>query len=160
MTKTQLWKSAGYALCLVMITIVNTAALASPAGGKITVSFTQTVSNACGGDVDITATGKATILVVAGSNGQGAIVSVSYAPVVFIDGNSHNTYVETGAALGAFTAQAAPDFTYTIPLVLKFKGQNGAPSFSVVTDEKVTVDQNQAPTHLDAPGTAGRCDSD
>ncbi len=161
MTKTQLWKCVCYALSLVTVTMANTAALASPAGGKITVSFTQTVSNACNsGDVDITATGKATIFVFAGSNGQGAIVSVSYAPVVFTDGNSHNTYVETGAALGAFTAQAAPGFTYTIPLVLKFKGQNGAPSFSVFTDEKVSVDQNQTPTHLDAPGTAGRCDSD
>lgn len=77
---------------------------------------------------------------------------------MFTDGNSHNTYVETGAARGAFTAQAAPGFTYTIPLVLNFKGQNGAPSFRVFTDEKVTVDQNQAPTHLDAPGTAGKCD--
>jgi len=149
MTRTQLWKSLCYGLSLVAITVANTAALASPAGGKITVNFAQTVSNACGnGDVDITATAKATILVVAGSNGQGAIVSVSYAPMVFTDGNSHNTYVETGSALGAFTAQAAPGFTYTVPLVLKFKGQNGAASFSVSTDEKVTVDQNQAPTHL------------
>lgn len=73
MTKTQLWKSVCYALSLVIITIANTAALASPAGGKITVSFTQTVSNACGnGDVDITATGTATIFVVAGSNGAGS----------------------------------------------------------------------------------------
>jgi hypothetical protein len=98
-----------------------------------------------------------TIVVVAGGNGQGAFVSVSYAPVVFTDTHSHNTYVESGAALGAFTAQAAPGFTYTIPLVLKFKGQNGAPSFSVFTNEIVTIDQNQAPTHLDAPGTGGKC---
>ena len=67
MTTTHLWKYMCCALSLATVTIMaNTAALASPAGGKITVSFTQTVSNACGnGDVDITATGKATIFVVA-----------------------------------------------------------------------------------------------
>jgi hypothetical protein len=92
-------------------------------------------------------------------NGQGALVSVSYAPAVFTDTNG-GTYVETGSALGGFNTQTAPGHTYTVALQLKFKGQNGAPSFSVLTDRVVTVGQNQAPANpagLGAPGLSTKC---
>jgi hypothetical protein len=104
----------------------------------------------------VNGTGKATILVEAGPNGQGVLVSISYSPASFTDTNG-GAYVETGAAVAAFTAQTAPGHTYTIPLVLYFKGQNGASSFQILTDEIVTINQNQAPTLLYAPGVTGSC---
>jgi hypothetical protein len=90
--------------------------------------------------LQVNGNGTATVVVFAGPSGQGALVSVSYAPAVFTDTNG-GTYVETGPALAGFTTQTAPGHTYTLPLPLKFKGQNGAPSFSVLTDEVVTVGQ-------------------
>jgi hypothetical protein len=64
---------------------------------------------------------------------------------------------ESGAATGAFTTQTVPGHTYTIPLTLAFKGQNGAASFKILTDEVVTVGPGQAPVALFAPGVSGTC---
>ena len=135
--------------------MVTTPAAAANRGGQLTLSFAQTVTNTCNG-LTVSGTGKATIEVAAGPNGQGVLVSVSYSPEVFTDANS-GSYVETGLGVGAFSAQTAPGHTYTIPLVLKFKGQDGASSFSILTDEIVTINENQAPTLLYAPGVSGSC---
>jgi hypothetical protein len=127
---------------------------AADSGGSLTITFSQVINNPCTGAVE---NGNATVtaVVVAGANG-GALVSAYYAPAVFSDING-NSYQETGAALGAFTTQTSAGHTYTFPLVLKFKGQNGAQSFSILIDEIVTVNQSQAPTSLSSPGVSGKC---
>lgn len=140
-------RAALLAGCVAMMAIA-----ASASGGQITVTFSQSVTNACN-NLSVGGSGKATIIVTAGSDGQGALVSVSYAPAVFTDTNG-GTYIETGAAVAAFTAQSTH---YTVPLQLNYKGQNGAQRFSVLTDEEVLVNPNQAPTFLNAPGISGKC---
>lgn len=150
-------RTARYAALLAGSIAMATSPLAAANfGGKITLNFEQTVTNACNNSLTVSGTGEATIVVGAGPNGQGVLVSVSYSPKVFTDTNS-GTYEETGLAVGAFTTQTAPGHTYTIPLVLNFKGQDGASSFRILTDEIVTVNQNQAPTLLYAPGVTGSC---
>jgi len=143
------------ALLAFSVALAATHSVAAPLGGQLNLSFTQTVTNACN-SLAVTGTGKATIVVAAGPNGQGVFVSIAYAPEVFTDTNG-GTYVETGLAVGAFTTQTAPGHTYTVPLVLRFKGQGGSSSFSILTDEIITVNQDQAPTLLFAPGVSGSC---
>lgn len=147
---------ARYAALFAGFVAMSTSPMAAAGtGGKLTLSFSQGVTNACNG-LAVTGTGKATIVVEADPNGQGVLVSISYSPAVFTDTNSRS-YEETGLGVGAFTTQTAPGHTYTVPLVLEFKGQDGAASFSILTDEIVTVNQNQAPTLLYAPGVSGTC---
>lgn len=147
---------ARYAALLAGSVAMSTSPMsAAGSGGKLTLSFAQGVTNACNG-LPVTGTGKATIVVEADPNGQGVLVSIFYSPAVFTDTNS-SSYEETGLAVGAFTTQTAPGHTYTVPLVLKFRGHNGASSFSILTDQIVTVNQNQAPTLLYAPGVSGSC---
>jgi len=153
--KLWVWRALLQAGCVAMA-VMATAAAASASGGQVTVTFLQSVTNPCNNSsLTVTGTGKATLVVTAGSNGLGALVSVAYAPVVFTDSQG-GTYIETGAAVGAFTTQSTH---YTVPTQLDFKGQNGASSFSILTDEFVPVNQNQGPTATGffAPGVSGKC---
>ena len=160
MKMNQAGKFASYASLLAgCILLAAGPSAASDLGGRLTLTFSQVINNACISEVD---SGNATVTVVvsAGANGQGALVAAFYAPATFTaTDTSGHVYQETGSALGAFTTQTSAGHTYTIPLRLKFKGQNGAPTFSVLIDEIVTVDQDQVPIGLNAPGVSGRCGS-
>ena len=82
-------------------------------------------------------------------------VSVSYRAIG--TGDQHNQYEIRGTAHAAY--DTLNTVHYILPLRLKVRGLNGAPSFETLTDATVVVDQNQHPLNVPSSGIRDTCTS-
>jgi hypothetical protein len=125
-------------------------------GGVLTVDIPTGVINPCNGAevVTGTASSRATVLILgAGDFSRVGVLFLAHGD--FESEDQLQQYRLLASASAQFDTRAL--VSYTIPIKLRFRGQNGAPDFAIFANVVVSVDQNQRPVAVSVLGTGGQC---
>jgi hypothetical protein len=150
--------SCAFAIATILTTVGVAAAIAGSPGPSI------------GGRL----TGTGPIFLVNPCNGENVTGTIAFAVTVGPSEDGNNTGVDimtryeapslTGDQGGAYelraTARASFDTRgehYSLPMLLKVKGKLGSPTFTLIADMFVPVDDHQRPLNLPSTGYGEKC---
>jgi hypothetical protein len=125
-------------------------------GGVLNVDVPTGVINPCNGEEVVTGTAstRATVLVL-GAGGFSRVGVLFLAHGDFASEDQLQQYELLASASAQFDTRALA--SYTIPIKLRFRGQNGASDFAIFANVIISIDQNQRPVAVSVPGTGGQC---